>query len=1001
MKIGNLLGATALATALIVPGVAMAQVPVTPTETEVAPGQEDPAGENNDANADGSSKEGTGEILVTGSRIRNRFNQADPVSVITSTERTEAGFNTTTSLLQSTAVTNGTSQINNAYGGYVTNGGPGANTLSLRGLGTSRTLILLNGRRLAPSGSRGAVGSVDLNTIPTAMVDRVEVLNAGSSSIYGSDAVAGVINIITRKPQGLELSAQMNMPEAGAGNEYRIAGVFGFTGERFSINGSAEYYERSALKFSDREFTRCQTDQRLTGAGAAADSGSYIDPRTGQPKCYGIAAGTGSGGVTVNTLGTINYAGNTVALAPGVPAGYTGICNRFRPNAAVTTGALPGYECVGGGTINLDVRDTFPQSLLNQALISPSTNYNGFLSGTYELDALGQAEIYAELVLSRRESAQIGNRQLSIDYNRGSLLVPEALRNTTFLAYNVTGTPTAVPGNPVAARAFTNFGNYNNYQTADFVKFGGGIRGKLMGDWRYDAYVSKSWSDSSYTSDLVLTNRLAQSLDVVASGSSFACRNPVGGCVAAPSLNAATVGGQFPQAWIDYITAPVVGTTKFRETVYNAVIDGPLFELPAGPVQIALGVERREQSIDDTPSEESQNNNLYSFTSSTVTRGSDSVNEVFGEIDLPLLRDMVIHDLTINASGRYTDYASYGSNETYKIGGSLSPIRGITFRGSYGTSFRAPALFEQFLGSTSGFNAAGTDICNNLSATTAPVRLRNCQADGIPIGFQATSGVQVNQRGGAESGLSAETSRNINAGVVVQPRFSFGSLSLAVDYFDIKVDNGISQLTAASIQSQCYDSVEFRANAVCSLVTRSASAPYALQVTTGYVNISTSALRGLDYTARFNTDVGPGTLRLGAQVSHFLERYNQTVPTDPQVELTGLLGFPKFTGVFDGAYTVNDFTFRYGVEWVHKTDSNEYLEADDTYDFRAPDYWLHSMSINYRAKKFEIGAGVRNLFDTDPPYISSGGYNRVGNAQLYSGYDFAGRTFFVNTTARF
>ena len=679
----------------------------------------------------------------------------------------------------------------------------------------------------------------------------------------------------------------------------------------------------------------------------------------------------------------------------------TGLAQGEVVGEVVAGGALPGYECVGGGTINLDVRDTFPDSLLNQALISPSTNYNGYLQGSYELDTLGSAEVYAELLVSRRESRQLGNRQLSIDYNRGSLLLPTALRDQTFLGYSATGTPTGIPGTPVAARAFTNYGSYDNYQKADFVKLGGGIRGKLSDDWRYEVYLSKSWSDSEYTSDLVLTNRLAQSLDVVASGTGFACRNPIGGCVAAPSLSAATVGGQFPTAWKDYITAPVTGTTKFRETVYNAVIDGPLFTLPAGEVQVAFGVERREQSIDDTPSEESQNGNLYSFTSSTVTRGSDSVNEVFGEIEIPVLREMFLYDLTLNASGRYTDYASYGSNETYKLGGSVSPIRGITFRGSYGTSYRAPALFEQFLGSTSGFQAAGTDICNNLNANTAPVRLRNCQADGIPLGFQATSGVQVNQRGGADSGLGAETSRNINAGVVLQPRFSFGNLSLAVDYFDIKVEDGISQLSAASVQSQCYDAPEFRANAVCDFVTRNTSAPFALSVVTGYLNISTTVLRGIDYTARITTDVGPGSLRLGAQITHFLERYNRVVPTDPVVELTGLIANPQLTGVFDAAYSFNNVTLRYGVEWVGDTDSTAYVDADDTYDFATPDYFLHSFSLNYRAPKYELGVGVRNLFDTDPPFISSGAYNRVGNAALYSGYDFVGRQFFANVTTRF
>ena len=1010
MPFTRFLGATALLTTLALPGVAHAQVPVTPTDTSIAPDKTTKQ-EESDQNADGSSQQqGGGDVVVTGSRIR-RTNASgpDPVKVITNQERTEAGFNTTTDLLQSTAVTNGTSQINNAYGGFVTNGGPGANTISLRGLGTSRTLVLINGRRLAPSGSRGAVGSADLNTIPTAMIDRLEVLNSGASSVYGSDAIAGVINVITRNNvNGIELSAQLNVPEAGEGVQKRVAAVFGHTGENFRFNGSVEYYRRDALTYGDREFTQCQTDYRRTSVTAAPDSGDNIDALTGRPKCYGIAAGTGTGGVTINTLGTRAFAGSTVALAPGVPAGYTGTCNRFRPNAAVTSGALPGFECVGGGSISLDTRDTFPLSLLNNALISPTENYNGFLQGAYNLNHLGNAEVYSELLVTRRKSRQLGNRQLTLDYNQGSLLLPANLRNDTFLAYSASGTPTAQPGVPVAARAFINYGNYDSFQTDDYVKFSGGIRGDLPGGFHYDLYGSKSWSDADYTSNLVLTNRLQQSLDVVASGTGFACRNPVGGCVAAPALSAAVIGGQLPQAFLNYVTAPVTGTTRFRETTFNLTVDGTLFRLPGGPVQAVLGVEQRTQSIDDTPASDSQNNNLYSFTSSSPTRGADRVREVFGELQVPIVHDSFIYDFTLNASGRYTNYRSYGGNETYKIGGELSPVRWLKFRGSYGTSFRAPQLFEQFLGASSGFNAANTDVCNNLSAATAPVRLRNCQADGVPIGFVATSSVQVNQVGGAASGLKSETSRNYNGGIVLQPRFSFGEFSFAADYFDIKVNNGVSQLSASTIQTQCYDTPAFRQQGICAFVQRSAVAPYNLVVTTGYVNISSSVVRGIDYTARFSTEsFGPGRFRVGAAVTQFLKSYDQTLPTDPITDEVGLLTSPRFTGTFDAAYEYKRFTLRYGAEWIQHQDSTSYLAAPgpasdlDTYIFSVPDVWYHSVSLNYRAPKFEFGIGVRNLTDKDPPFISSGAYSRVGNAPLYSGYDYVGRTFFMNVMTKF
>ena len=1007
MNLSHLLSATALAGSLLLtPAIASAQ---TTSDTTAS---QDPANVSETAD----SKDDAEVITVTGTRIRGRYTGADPVTTITRDDATAAGFSTTTDLLQSNAVTNGTSQINNAYGGYVTNGGPGANTLSLRGLGTSRTLILLNGRRLAPSGSRGAVGSADLNSLPNAMVDRIEVLNSGSSSIYGSDAVAGVVNVITRTGvNGIELNGEVTVPQVGAGTQKRLAVLFGSHGDRLTIDGSLEYYKRDDLNLSDRDFTLCQTGGRLTATGGSAD---YIDPRTGQTKCYGLANGTGDGGVTVNTLGLPTVNGTAVALGAGVPAGYGAlpttagygtaanqVCNRFRPNPAVTTGAYPGYECVGGGVLSLDIRDTFPQSMLNTALISGTENYNGFASASYKLETLGDAEVYTEVLASRRKSNQLGNRQLSMDYNQGSLLLPTSLRNGNFGACTSAASqasfPTCIIGTPVAARVFANFGNYNNYQTSDFVKVGGGLRGNLPANFRYDLYVSKSWSDASYTSDLILTDRLAQSLDVVASGTGFACRNPIGGCVAAPALTAGVVGGTFPQDWKNYVMVPVTGTTKFRETVFAANIDGPLFQLPGGMAQIALGVEHRSQSINDTPANDSQRGNLLNFTSATITRGSDSVNEVYGEIELPILRDSFIHSLTLTGSARYTDYKSYGSNTTWKVGGALAPTKWLLFRGSYGTSFRAPQLFEQYLGSTSGFQNASNDICGNLTATSNANRVRNCAADGVPLGFTPTQGIQVNQRGGADSGLSSETSKNLNFGGVLTPRFGDVQTSFSVDYYEVTVNNGVSQLSYSTILSQCYDSVEFRALAVCGLITRNNTAPYALQVTTGFVNISKSYLQGLDYSARVAFPLVGGKLTLNATVTQFLKRYSQTLPTDPIVNAIGLLNNPKFTGVFDATYSVDRFSLHYSAEWTQHTDANAYQGGGFSYDFAVPDYWLHTVSATYRADNFRMTLGVRNLLDTNPPTISAGAYNRVGNAPLYSGYDFVGRQFFASVTTKF
>src|SRR5688572_18403975 len=315
---------------------------------------------------------GAGEgdtITVTGSRLRrDAFNSVSPVQLITREEVTAAGFASATDVLQGTAVTQGGAQVNNAFGGFVTDGGPGANTLSLRGLGAGRTLVLINGRRVAPSGTRGAVGSTDLNVLPNAIIDHIEVLKDGASSIYGSDAIAGVVNIVTiDSPEGLTFEAQYNSPLDGGGEQGRVSLVAGFGGDRWSFGGSLEYYDRSSLTLGERDWTLCNMDMLhdpVTGASI-----DYVDPTTGQPKCYPIT-GTGSNGVTINTIGT-NAAGLPGVGAPG-SVGTT--FNRWRPNPAVTTGTFPGFEGVGGGANSLNVRDTFDPRMYNRSLISPGEN---------------------------------------------------------------------------------------------------------------------------------------------------------------------------------------------------------------------------------------------------------------------------------------------------------------------------------------------------------------------------------------------------------------------------------------------------------------------------------------------------------------------------------------------------------------------------------------------------------------------------------------------------
>lgn len=999
MKKSQLLFASSIVSAAI-----FAANPVYAQETAAA---EASAPENSELVEDDSSV-----ILVTGSRIRrDEFSSIEPITIITADEITQSGFNSATDALQSLGVTGGAGQINNFFGGFVTDGGTGANTLGLRGLGPARTLVLLNGRRLAPAGTRGSLVAADLNVLPTAIVERVEILKAGASSIYGSDAVAGVINILTdTKLRGLTLDAQVNIPEIGAGLDRRVSASFGFGTDRLDLIGSVEYRKRNVIRLRDVDFTDCPVGGALTGEGTEFGSGDS-NGFDGTP-CFTLD----NGGTTINTLGLPTR--EALSRTTGLPGRFA----RFIPSAGAG-GATPGFLGV-----DFFSRDTFDPAMQDEELVTPVETFTGFISGSYDLEMLGNAELYGEVLATRRKSSSTLFRQLALDYLQGSLLVPEIFRNGRFLGPNETSS-----GRNVAARAFIGFGTTDSKQVVDYVRAGAGLRGDFfLPGWRYDAYAGKSWTDGTAEIESFLIDRVATSLDVVRNADgSFSCaaQAAIANCVAAPELNADTIGGRLPQAFRDYILVNTVGKTTFRETTFSIGLDGPLFTLPGGDAQLAVGAEFRKQSIDDTPDDNAIRGNLLGLTASVPTRGSDNVKEVFGELFLPILADRpFFENANISGSVRLTDYASYGSDITFKLSGEWEFVKGVGLRGSFGTSYRAPALSEQFLGETSGFLGSDNDPCDadgfpeNAAEFSADDRVRatNCAAVGLDVTtFQQNSSITAINRGGAETGLEAETSKNWSLGAVVTPRISDSlSLNFALDYFDIKVDNGVSSLGGATILDRCFTAVDFDPDAgFCRFVERDAN--NVLTVTSGFINLSTDIVKGFEFTGRMSTDLLDGRFTLNANITKYTEQSSRLFEDEFLIDANGTLTVPDWVGSFDATYRKGPVLLRYGIEWVDGSSGTFAFEATssetglvdadleqdlrDTLVLEVPDYFLHSMSVQFTVSdRFEATFGVRNLFDTQPPRISASDFQNVtGNAPLYSGYDYTGRQFFMNTTFKF
>ncbi|RZJ09489.1 MAG: TonB-dependent receptor [Rubrivivax sp.] len=975
-----------------------------------AAAQQTPAGNNPPATtaespADATQKLNRVEVVTSGSRIRrDAFSTPAPIQIIKNEDAALAGFSSTTQLLQSTSVTGGQGQINNAFGGYVTDGGPGANTIGLRGFAPTRSLVLLNGRRMSPSGTRGSVGAADLNTLPNSMVDRIELLKDGASSIYGSDAVAGVINIITKKDMtGITVEGGVSATEHGGGNNYNLAVSGGIVRDNWRVQAGYNYNEITSMTLGDRDWSSCNTTYRRTSTDSGVGewgSSDYIDPNTGKPKCYPTGL-TGENGVTINTLGTSATTGTPAKNATGTTF------NRWRPNPAVTTGTMAGYEGVGGGsTTSLYVRDTFDPRVLDNSLYSPVKNHNIFAQGAIDVPALGDAEAYWELLFNRRESSQVGFRQLSLDYAKGSPLIPAALAFST-----VQSAPTVITnGKALGVRGFIGAGSSYSSQEVNFTRAVAGLRGAFSKvNWEYDVSVTHAESKASYTYDGFAADRLAQSLNVVSNGSGgFNCVDAGNGCVAAPALTPDVISGKLPGAWLGYVYGDFVGHTKYKEDVVTASTNGKLFKMPYGDAKAAIGIEFRRNKIDDTPSDAMQTGNIYNFTSGTPTRGSDQATDVFAEVEVPLLKNLPFaKDLTVNASARRADYQSYGAGSTHKVGALWAPADWLSLRGTRGTSYRAPALFEQFVGATTGFLAASGDPCNDYGSKS-DVRKANCASEGLAPDFASVTSIKSITLGGREAGLAAETSKNASWGIILQPTMptGWGDFSFALDRFDIKVDNGVSRIGTASILSLCYDDPAFRTGGgFCRLVTRD-PANNALSVNNSYVNLATDMVRGYDYTLRYTNDVGIGKLRVEATATQYTQQANKLFADDPLDDVNNTVGSPKWSGALDVKYTVKGWTAYYGMEWVGKTSSYEYLEEDpatSTYKFNTPNYFLHSASLKYSDSvgKWSVTAGVRNIGDKNPPRISAGYYNRIGNAALYSGYDLLGRRVFMNFTKSF
>ncbi|MFV7424594.1 TonB-dependent receptor plug domain-containing protein [Stenotrophomonas geniculata] len=906
------------------------------------------------------------KVTVTGSLIRRAdYETTSPVFTIDTERNATQGQVNVAEFLQKSAIGAAETQITNQFGGFNTNGGTGVQTFSLRGLGANRTLVLLDGQRPGPAGTRGAVGAFDLNVLPTAVLQRAEIVKDGSSSIYGSDAVAGVVNLITKKHfDRPELTVTGRVPTEGGGEVFSASLANGWNFEKGSIVAAVEWYKQNELTRGDRDYFKCAEDLVWDADGNRIDR---VD--------RSIMANTNLGGCQNMLHNVVDVTNNRVTT-------------RYVPSPdGSTVGPFPGY------------RPRANQTYANGNPIATYEEPNNFLG--YGKSHIVNKQERKSVYFATDFGFDSFNWKTQFLYNN---------RTTDNFQWRQFFPTVRLPGSATAtAQPVMPFKSISNTEV-DYFYFANKLDGLIKGTdtWAWEVNANYTRSNGKY-STLGIRNSISGDLG----------RPGAGTTPAANYFDPGYLSGAKVDELIGILGVWANGKTTYDQTTVNAVFSGELFDLPAGALATAVGFEYRNYKIDDRPAPE--NYDLWGSTTADRTKGDDKVKEAFVEFDIPLLKGLPgVESLSANASGRVFKYDSIsGSDNVWKLGLNWQIIPSLRLRGTIGTSYRAPGLYEMYLGNQTGFLAqTQIDPCIRWGESNNTRIQANCGAAGIPADYTAAgnSSATVYTRGGKDGNLTPETSRARSVGLVFTP--SFADLSIAIDYFDYEVRDQITSLGASSILQGCYESTTYP-NRYCDLLRRnpstSANANMVTEVYAQYLNINRQRTRGWDMTLNWDHEFSFGKFSLDSQITYTVEDTAELFDSAAASGLSssdrlGDLGRPDLVGNLGLSLKRGDWTYNWLTQYIAQTKDPD-LDEKFTYQNRPNSYrdttlesrFYHTASVSYDQADWQILVGVANVLNTKPPLISSSVYSsRYGNTYPFATqYDFYGRTPFVRLKYKF
>lgn len=939
--------------AMLLAGTAMIPAAAHAQDAPAAQAVQDAGVEGTPATADDAAA-ATPDIVVTGSRIaRPDYQAPNPIVSFNAADIRQSGnTNVTTFLQRVPALTNsrdstrtaGNAQADGAFGQV------GLNLLDLRGLGPNRTLVLVNGRRHVAG--QPDTAAVDINSIPTDLVERVDVLTGSASAVYGADGVSGVVNFILRRNfDGIAARAQMGVSDRGdAANRFAsiIAGR-NFADGRANVTLAYEYNADQPLANDDRSYLRLAERQYFVNLDDydPTRAGSYQQGPVGDLR---YPYGSNQGYVVI---GDQVFRGDGALYTPG----------RFLQNDGYSVGGddtpVAGY--IGdifprtrlhavNALAHHDASDAFKISLEGKFVQTDVTTFGGF-GGNYPATiALDNPFIPAPILNAARQAGLT-----AVDISRNNLDFPRRGENDRRRTYR---------------------------GVAD-------VTGRVSDHATYDVYYTYGRTDVRATKlNDRLNDRFLQALDAVRDGSGqIVCRSAVARTAGCLPVN--TFGGDVanPDSFAYFLSNPQ-SDARIAQHVANASLTGDFgqfFGLPGGPVAFAAGGEYRRESSRFRPAQALVDNLFYQYDEyiiPTPSSGHFDVWELFGELNAPLLKNVPFASLlSVGAAGRYSDYSTIGSTNSWSFNGVYAPVRDLTFRGSYGRSVRAPNVGEIFrpVTGTSNFFDDPCYLANRGSGSAS--RAANCTAlitaaGGNPASFTAAANPNANifipgtQQGNPD--IREETARTWTAGVVLRPDFVPG-LSIGLDWYDIRLRNAINTPDANTVAQLCADQPTTD-NAYCEAITRQSGTGFINGFTVQPQNVAAFRTAG----AELNIAYRLRTARIGTFdirfIGGYLDKLEQIATPGAQTENNVDAIFrPKYNFTFSPTWITGPLTLSYNLRWQDGVRRFSRFATDDNASFVDPRYfrykelWQHDLQASLEVdERFSLYGGVNNLADQKP-----------------------------------